>query len=217
MRLSTVVILFFSTLLHAQGEGARQKPAMPVCEKDRPVDDYIKELTKSKRSTRTKNPLPDNVCIFGFCLGGKPQPQRPPAQTEPSPEPEENAYDPIGGAKSTEVGDYYFEEKNYRAAFSRYEEALTLKPGDPTIYLRMGRTLERMDDGESAYKAYDSALKLEADGKSGEEAKKAMERLRPQLEKEGAEPADISRTNQPPRGPCINSVTEPSSPATANQ
>ena len=169
------------------------------------VDDYIAEVNKekSKRKNRNKNPLPDNVCIFGWCAGStprnNPQPRSPEGQPAPSTEnlasdvssseqtqvpgvvpteaacPEFGA-DPIEAAQNADVGDFYFKEKNYRAALSRYKEADQQKPNDPAIHLRLARAYEKLDQRDHARKYY----QLAADAREGfwtAEAKAALARL----------------------------------------
>ena len=47
-------------------------------------------------------------------------------------------YDPHKSAKCVEVGDFYFKQGNYRAAISRYEEALQWKPRDAEATYKLG-------------------------------------------------------------------------------
>jgi tetratricopeptide (TPR) repeat protein len=69
------------------------------------------------------------------------------------------------------------QKKNYRAALSRYKEALEQKPGDPAIHLRLGRTHEMLEQREEARKHYQAA----ADAREGfwtVEAKEALRRVK---------------------------------------
>src|SRR5438105_1656908 len=52
-------------------------------------------------------------------------------------------WDPHRAAKDVEVGDYYFKLKNYRAAESRYREALMYKPDDAVATYRLAQALEK--------------------------------------------------------------------------
>src|SRR3569833_116012 len=76
-----LAVLILSAAMYAQSE---------PCPADRPVDDIIAELAKqqSKKNTRNKNPLPDNICIFGWCRKVKKTPTAPqpaaPAETPSS-------------------------------------------------------------------------------------------------------------------------------------
>src|SRR5579864_8744468 len=61
--------------------------APPPCPADRPVDDIIAEIHKqqSNKKHRNANPLPDVICIGGWCRG-RPRKQTPPTFPEPAPE-----------------------------------------------------------------------------------------------------------------------------------
>jgi tetratricopeptide (TPR) repeat protein len=37
------------------------------CGGGRTVDDYLADIAKSQKKKRTKNPLPDSICVFGWC------------------------------------------------------------------------------------------------------------------------------------------------------
>src|SRR5262249_8033874 len=184
----------------------------PACPADRPVDDIIAEINKaqSKKKTRNSNPLPETICVFGWCTERIRKPKAPP---EPVPPAEtrggENASASstsagdtssstssssrasakqkcddameiaLSAAHNVDIGDYYFEKKNYRAAFQRYSDALEEKPGDAAIHVRLGRTLERLSDIPRAIEHYQEAQKLGQPQAWSDEAKSALERLQP--------------------------------------
>ena len=217
------LILVASGLLLAQGQAqAPQGPSAPAaepqaaskpsCRDERSVDEFLVEINKAKKQ-RNKNPLPDSVCIGGWCKAGgaKPDPRQLPTSHPPqSPAPSQSgesssskesaevapAYDPIQAAQSVEVGDYYYGEKKYRAALSRYQEALESKPDDAAIYLRLGRTLEKLDELTRAFENYDASLTADPGGPAAEEARKAVKRLQPGLEERGEDPHAISQRNR---------------------
>ena len=192
------------------------------------MDDYIAEMNKAKKQ-RNKNPLPNSACILGWCKGSgerKPAPQPAPEPPPPQPPGESTSesssskqkagpaatYDPLQAAQDVDVGDYYFSQKNYRAALNRYQEALEAKPDDAAIYLRLGRVFEKLDEPTRAYDSYDASLAADPAGPSAQEAGRSSERLRPEVEKRGDDPGAISarnrkhivprcRDNAPPPGP----------------
>src|SRR3974390_845625 len=55
-------------------------------------------------------------------------------------------WDPHKAVKCVEVGDYYFKQQNYRAAISRYQEALEWKPRDAEATYKLGVVLEKTGD-----------------------------------------------------------------------
>ena len=193
-----------------------QAQSAPLCRNDRPIEEYLVELKKSKKQ-RNKNPLPTGACIGSLCLG---KPGAPPTEKAPPPPPpqpkkdsgaeesssRENAeeapigeasdHDSMAAAQSVEVGDYYFGEKNYRAASSRYQEALDSKPDDAAIFLRLGRAFDKLGEPTRAFENYDASLTADAAAASADEARKAVERLRPELEKRGDDPGAISARNR---------------------
>ncbi len=181
--------------------GALAQAPPPQCPADRPVDDIIAEIHKqqSKKANRNTNPIPEGICIFGLCVGtGKTPPTLPPpaprAETAPaasagssgegvssSRTPADKCNDAteraVEAAHNVEVGDYYFQEKNYRAASLRYQDAAEGKPSDAAIHVRLGRAFEKLNDVPQAVKHYQTAEKLAGPEKWTQEARAALERL----------------------------------------
>lgn len=84
----------------------------------------------------------------------------------------------LEAAHNVEVGDYWFgDKKNFKAALSRYEQALDEKPDDPAIHVRAGRALEKLNDVPQAITEYKAAEKLGKPGKWTDEAHAALLRL----------------------------------------
>src|SRR5262249_39827769 len=152
-----VAVVVFSAGLLAQS-------APPSCPAERPVDDIITEVHKqqSKKKHRNANPFPDVTCIFGWCrdASSKRTPPPFPQSTPPAKNPSGNnsgmssSNVPVDkcneamelalqAAHNVEVGDYYFEAKNYNGALLRYKDAAEEKPGDTAIHVRLGRAYER--------------------------------------------------------------------------
>jgi tetratricopeptide (TPR) repeat protein len=175
-------------------EQAEPRCAAPPAD-ERVVDDYIAELRKRK-PPRNRNPLPDSICIFGWCRGKQeepPPPPSPPSKEAPQGSNEDYSssraesdvqppclltpYDPIRAAEHTEIGDLYFSRENHRGALSRYQDALAHKPGDPALHLRLGRTLEKLARAAEARPHYQAALASPLDGAWKKEAAAALERL----------------------------------------
>ncbi len=89
-------------------------------------------------------------------------------------------WNPLRAMKDVEVGDYYFNIGNYKAALSRYREALLFKPHDAVATFKLAQTLEKSKDFEEARLRYQEYLAILKDGPSAGEAKKALERLKKQ-------------------------------------
>ena len=95
---------------------------------------------------------------------------------------EMHPWDPHKALKNVEVGDYYFKQKNYRAALSRYCEALSYKPGDAVATFRIAESLDKEGDLAEARTYYQAYLKILPQGPFAMHAKKALERIRAQAE-----------------------------------
>lgn len=87
-------------------------------------------------------------------------------------------WDPHRARKDIEVGDYYFTQKNYRAALSRYTEALEYKPNDALANLKMAQCLDKLKLSDDAVIHYQEYLKILPEGEFAAEARKALERLK---------------------------------------
>jgi tetratricopeptide (TPR) repeat protein len=86
-------------------------------------------------------------------------------------------WNPLRAMKDVEVGDYYYRNGNYKAALSRYREALQFKPRDAPATFKLAQALEKVKDFEEARSRYQEYLVILKDGPSATEAKKALERL----------------------------------------
>lgn len=188
-------------MLVLSGMGLAQSAPSP-CPSNRPIDDYIAQIhnAQSKKKARNKNPLPDSLCIFGWC---KQTAKTPPTLPEPAPRatvPEGNTNAGEGNAQSSstspeaiqcdlemqqvldaahdvDVGDTYFQDKNYRAAMFRYQDADKAKPDDAAIEVRLGRAYEQLKQSDQALAQYQAAAKLPGPEKWVDEARKSAARL----------------------------------------
>ena len=88
-----------------------------------------------------------------------------------------HSFDPHKAMKDIEVGDYYYRRENYRAAASRYEEALQYKPKDADATFKLAQALEKLKMYDDARDDYASYLKIIPTGKQADEARKALDRM----------------------------------------
>jgi tetratricopeptide (TPR) repeat protein len=86
-------------------------------------------------------------------------------------------WDPHKATKDIEVGDFYFRQKNYIGAESRYREALYYKNNDAIATYQLGVCLEKMNRPDEALEEYEAYLRILPDGPKAGKAKKAIERL----------------------------------------
>ena len=91
---------------------------------------------------------------------------------------EAKPWNPHKAAKDVEVGDYYAKRKNYRAAISRYREALEYKPRDAESTFKLARALEDNNQPGEALQRYQEYLKILPQGEYAGESRKGIERLK---------------------------------------
>ena len=190
----TIAIVIFIAGL---GVGLLAQLSPPSCPADRPVDDIISEIHKqSKKKNHKLDPLPDVICIWGWCRD-RAKKETPPTIPETAPQPEitgtsdsnisssrrpkEECQDAmelaLDAAHDVEVGDFNFSEKNYNGALMRYSDAVEDKPRDAAIHVRMGRALEKLGRAPEAIHEYKAAQEFAGPEKWLEEAKAALDRL----------------------------------------
>lgn len=126
-------------------------------------------------------------------------------QGQPAPEPEEEAkpYVSPPAWKSVEIGDFYLKRKSFRAALSRYQEAVKTDPYYAQGYLGLGKVYDRLGLRQKALDAYRKYLDLLPSAKDAEEAKevhKAITRLERRLKtsKQAPRASSSSGTAAPP-------------------
>jgi tetratricopeptide (TPR) repeat protein len=89
-----------------------------------------------------------------------------------------HSFDPHKAMKAIEVGDFYFKKENYKAAISRYQEALDWKPNDAEATYKLGEALEKSGDLSGAVENYQAYLKILPHGPYARKAEKALDRLK---------------------------------------
>ncbi len=101
----------------------------------------------------------------------------PDRENEASDVQEMKPWDPHKAEKDIEVGDYYYKQKNYKAAISRYHSALYWKPNDALATFKLAEALEKSGDREGARKYYQAYLKILPEGDYADKAHKGLDRL----------------------------------------
>jgi len=102
----------------------------------------------------------------------------------PSPPPDLDGgfvYTPPGPAKSVEIGNFYLKRHKYKAAISRFNEAIQARSDYAPAYLGLGKAYEKTDQKQKALDAYQRYLDMLPSDKDAADAKdvhRAMERLR---------------------------------------
>ena len=107
-----------------------------------------------------------------------PLPPMPGSEASESAEVQEfRRYNPHKADKDVEVGDFYFKRGNYRAAESRYAEALLYMSHHAAATYKLAEAQEKLAKTAEARSNYQKYLKILPKGEYAEEAKKALARL----------------------------------------
>jgi hypothetical protein len=72
------------------------------------------------------------------------------------------------------VGKYYLDNKNWRAALSRFQSALVLAPEEPEVFWGLAESQRHMGDFAGARSNYLKVIEYDPDSKHAKEAKKAL-------------------------------------------
>jgi len=115
------------------------------------------------------------LAVPGSWAGKPPQGQVPPAPSAP---PKAPAYVSPSPAKSVEIGNFYLKRKSYKAALSRFQEAVHSNPEYAPAYLGLGKTYEKLGRRQEALDAYQKYLDMLPSDKDAEQAKEVQRALR---------------------------------------
>ena len=85
------------------------------------------------------------------------------------------------------VGQYYLDQKNWRAALSRFQSALVLDPENPDVYWGLAEAQRHLGDLANAKQNYMKLVEYDPDSKHAKEAKKLLKE--PELARAAAAPA----------------------------
>ena len=73
-----------------------------------------------------------------------------------------------------EVGSYYLDQKNWKAALSRFESAMVLDPEEPEVYWGMAEAERNLGQFAKAREHYEKLLEYDPDGKHGKQVRKTL-------------------------------------------
>jgi hypothetical protein len=79
-----------------------------------------------------------------------------------------------GPKEDESVGSYYLDQKNWKAALSRFESALVLDPENPDVYWGLGEAERHLGNYASAKVHYTKVVEYDPESKHGKEAKKIL-------------------------------------------
>jgi Tetratricopeptide repeat len=89
-------------------------------------------------------------------------------KNHPAPEHQETA------AEDESVGSYYLDQKNWKAALSRFESAVVLDPENPEVYWGLGEAQHHLGKFSEAKASYQKLVDYDPDSKHGKEARKLL-------------------------------------------
>ncbi len=97
---------------------------------------------------------------------------KPPPDTGKNGQPKD---EPHAGPKEDEsVGSYYLDQKNWKAALSRFESAFVLDPENPEVYWGLAESQRHLGNFADAKKNYLKVMEYDPDSKHSKEAKKIL-------------------------------------------
>ncbi|HEY1903156.1 MAG TPA: tetratricopeptide repeat protein [Terracidiphilus sp.] len=88
--------------------------------------------------------------------------------TAPEPEHKETS------AEDIEVGKYYLDNKNWKAALSRFESAMVLAPDEPEVYWGLAESARHLGNFAEARGYYQKVAEYDPDSRHGKDARKAL-------------------------------------------
>lgn len=125
--------------------------------------------------------LPGLLLLAISALTLRAQSSRTPPPPKPSPDLDGGfVYTPPGPAKSVEIGNFYLKRHNYKAAISRFKEAIQTRADYAPAYLGLGKAYEKTRQKQKALDAYQKYLDMLPSDKDAEDAKdvhRALDRL----------------------------------------
>lgn len=77
-------------------------------------------------------------------------------------------------AEDVQVGGYYLEKKNWKAALSRFESAMVLSPDDPQVYWGLAESERHLGEMAAARGYYQKVAEYDPDSRHGKDALKAL-------------------------------------------
>ena len=77
-------------------------------------------------------------------------------------------------AEDENVGNYYLENKDWKAALSRFQSALVLDPDNPDVYWGLAESDRHLSDFAGARANYQKVVDYDPDSRHGKEARKAL-------------------------------------------
>jgi len=87
---------------------------------------------------------------------------------------EDNGMQHDSAKEDENVGSYYLDQKNWRAALSRFESAMVLDPENPEVYWGLAEAQRHLNDFANAKANYLKVMEYDPDSKHSKDAKKIL-------------------------------------------
>jgi len=81
---------------------------------------------------------------------------------------------PETAATDIDVGNYYVQTKNWKAALSRFQSAMVLDPDNPDVYWGLAETERHLGNFADARAHYQKVVDYDPDSRHGKDARKAL-------------------------------------------
>ena len=155
-----------------QESSSRAQPDLPPSPPDAPIPDQGAQTgppssSKAKKVARKLDPHCIDV-IFHTCWSSPPE-------TKPK-----QLSDEETAQKDVEVGYFYLNQRNYRAAESRLQEATEIRHESAAAWVGLAQAQQKLGKSDAARNSYEQFLKLNPDPAAAEKAKKALSSLQRQ-------------------------------------
>jgi hypothetical protein len=105
---------------------------------------------------------------------GEDQPEKKKKQAVKNPMVKEPSHQEAA-SKDIQIGGYYLDTKNWKAALSRFESAMVLDPENPEVYWGLAEAERHLGDFASARAYYQKVAEYDPDSRHGKEARKALQ------------------------------------------
>jgi len=102
-------------------------------------------------------------------------------------------------AEDEDVGKYYLDSKDWRAALSRFQSALVLDPDNPEVYWGLAESERHLGNFAEARANYQKVVEYDPDSRHGKDARKALKD--PEIANAKAPAKPDSSTSTPAPGP----------------
>ncbi len=165
-----------SETLNIAHDGAASAPLpIPGDEMDpvRSPDDAAPEAASSPEADSGSDSSADSSSSLAGLESLLPRPEDDQSNKKKKPAAKEETHQEAA-SKDIEVGGYYLDRKNWKAALSRFESAVVLDPENPDVYWGLAEANRHLGNLADARANYEKLAEYDPDSRHGKEALKAL-------------------------------------------